>query len=327
MVRLSFISNKLSKQIKPPDNIYVDNNYKIKRIFFYSIHGTNGDLFASMPFVNDIAYKVNDVSIEYAFNSHLNNNFKYGFVDKVKTHNSFPSENILAYDESCIKIDNTLYVNTWIGSLPSYKISKNKFVVQSPYGYYLDFKPVYSYLDIKLETNVDFYIPTWLSNPNIPKNSIIDVSLGSVPKTKILLCNNSGYTNPNQFPGNSINDLLEYLFTHDYFVILTNPESLGESTTSKQYFSRLKEYLNDDIFYKTNPFYINEMYAKNCDIIIGSASGLFLSLMTTNTFNKKFIMYSQDGKFFAHERFNLNYITEYNEDTFVSKLDSLFLSE
>lgn len=326
MVRLSFISNKLSCKIQPTIATDIHTNYNVKRVFFYCIHGTNGDMVASMPFVNDIANKINGIPIEYAFNSHLNNNFKYGFVDNIKTHNSFPSESILNNNTFIIYINDTLYINTWFGQLPSFKNSKENILVQSPYGYYSDFKTIYDCLHIKLELNVDFYIPTLLWNPNIPDYSIIDISFSHVPKKKVLLCNGIGYTNPNQFPGESIANLLKYLFNCGYFVIVTNPEILGDSTIDKIYFSQLKEYLNNDIFHRTNPFYINEIYAKNCDIIIGSASGLFLSLMTTHTFEKKFVLYSNFGKYFVHERFNLNYITEYSEDTFISKLDSLLLS-
>ena len=97
---------------------------------------------------------------------------------------------------------------------------------------------------------------------------------------------------------------------------MTNESSIGDPNIFEIYKKNLEEFssVSDDytnIMNKDNLLYINNIFASQSHIIIGLASGLFITTYSKETLDKKFIMISSHTHI-VYEKFNSTWITNGN---------------
>lgn len=295
----------------PPINLS-EAPTRIDTIFFVSRH-TNGDIYPTIPFINDICNKLDStINIQYAIHDVFIDNFSRAFVPRLKLHSNIPSEFNHQSNIYITHKKSTLYVNTWYETTDYFKSTKLSDLVNSPYGYYDMFKKLYTIFNIKLEP-LEFYIPTFLWNKDLPYLDERNMFFEQIYSTKILFCNGISNSKGKQFPDNTSDTILQSLLDSGYFVICTHPDLIQDIHLKNFYFSTIKKYKHSDIILSRSYWYENEIHATKCDIVIGSVSGLFLSLMTPYTVDKLFILCSNHGKYYTHEKFNLKYVLDYTE--------------
>jgi len=252
-------------------------------IIFHNWCG-NGDLHIGRQFVKDIINKMPDNKYYYCHRqskrtfkdiSNLDQNYSY---DKLR-------EKIgpYCYETSTRKVDDNLFINTWIGQ------NNMEFVYTkqcSIYAYYDMFKRIYDELSIKIE-NVEYYLPTIDYNYFYLDN--INFYLDHNTNRKILVCNGNCISGQsNNFEFNSIIDILSDDYK-DFHFLLTDDGN------------RIKK---DNIFYTKDIINNREdsdlaeisYLSTFCDNIIGRASGPYISTLVRENFynGKKFIAFSNN---------------------------------
>ena len=145
---------KLSYKFVPSTFFPVDEIKEGKNIIFYN-HYHNGDIHYSREFVKDIMKKYKAKSFSYFYNLE-----QVGSEYILKDINISCKKDIpigVLESDSVILIDDDVYINTWVGQ------KNRKFV--NDIGINLDsnyknFKEIYKFLNIRLEDDMKYYIPS-----------------------------------------------------------------------------------------------------------------------------------------------------------------------
>jgi GR25 family glycosyltransferase involved in LPS biosynthesis len=226
-------------------------------VVFYN-HYHNGDIHYSREFIKDIMKKYKSDNFYYYFNlDHVCSkdiikdcNIKY--IDKLPQDIS---------EKDFIKIINdTIYINTWIGQNDYNLVKKHGINLNGNYQLY---KKVYKELNIDIEDNMEYYIPTIdYSYYDIQK---IDKFLKGKEKIiKVLISN--GITKSAQVENFDTNDAIDGISSlyKDIMFILTD---------SSNRIDKKNIIYTDDIINKKCDLNEISYLSKFCDVIIGRASG------------------------------------------------------
>ena len=279
----------------------------------------NGDIYISSQFIKDIRNKINNnIKIKYYVNQNVINfeNFEYIGVE-------FYNIDSIPFYSNFINIkDDIIIVNTWIGVFKNFESSKLPDVNLKLY--YEQFKDLYDILKIKIEDNLEYYIPSFencctLSYDNLnyliteysKYNILLEIIkniYNKINKKKILICNGYARSAKIHFDQN----IIEYLIDNNYFVKVTNESCINNNIIYEKYKKNILDYTNNDLMIGDKTLLFNNVCASQSDIIIGLSSGLFITTFSSNTINKKFIFITKD-KFIIHSKFNVIYLENMNE--------------
>jgi hypothetical protein len=318
---------KTNKKISKKKRTYKKHRGGSKEYSDYSIifvnEGGNGDIYISSEFVIDIKRKINS-NIKYyillsgtkAINSE---NFDYLNIplSDLNENSTYKTNSFLTINDDKKEI----IINTWPGIFNNLILTNNVYI---PY-YYEQFKDIYNLFKIKLE-NVDYYIPSFNKVSFIKYNNnlkIIKSLYEKITKKKVLICNGNGVSeNSNLDP-----QIIKLFIDNNYFVKVTNENTINDPTILKMYKDNLEEYSNisyeyNDIMNKDNLLYINNILASQSDIIIGLASGLFITTYSKETVDKKFIMISSENHM-VYEKFNHIWIKNDNIDAIIKRIETI----
>jgi len=300
-------------------------NYSDYTICFTNLY-QNGDIYISSQFIIDIKNKLkNDIKyyINFSGNNKINpENFEYLNIPllDITTNNQYNTDKFIVINNDTKEI----IVNTWVGVF-------NNFVgehdVYLPF-YYNQFKEIYNLLNIQIE-NIEFYIPSFNQALFIKYNNnlqIIKNIYDKIPKKKILICNGHNHSYNNGFDPR----IIKLCIDNNYFVKVTNESSIGDPNILEIYKKNLEEFssVSDDytnIMNKDNLLYINNIFASQSHIIIGLASGLFITTYSKETLDKKFIMISSHTHI-VYEKFNSTWITNGNTDALINEIGNIIKS-
>jgi hypothetical protein len=281
----------------------------------------NGDVYISSQFIKDIRIKLdNNIKIKY-YMYETNINFENFENIGVELYNIDSTVRSIRKKQSFINIeDNTIIVNTWVGVF-------KKFVSCGDVNleiYYDQFKDLYDILKIKIEDNIEYYIPSFETcctlscnnlNYTINKYSKYNILLeiiqniyNKINKKKILICNGYAKSHSKHFDQN----IIEYLIDNNYFVKVTNESCINNNIIYEKYKKNILDHTNNDLMIKDNTLLFNNVCASQSDIIIGLPSGLFITTFSSNTINKKFIMLTR-RQYIIHSKFNVIYSENIND--------------
>lgn len=249
------------------------------KIIFYCHYG-NGDVFESREFVKEWMSLFPAKEYFYAHGKHPKILLD---IPELKYCEVLP---IMDMRKDVYEIDNTLYVNTWIGRDSKYVLPGVGCVIPKFYemNNYMLLK-----LGQKLSKNLIDYIPT--INYSYYDIDNIHKFLRSFPEKKVLICNGNVQScqaeNFNFTP--IINRLAKY-YKDIAFIITQN--AIG--------FEQPNIYTTENIIKTNSGFDLNEIsfLSKFCDVIIGRSSGPFLFTQTKeNWMNPKMKFLSFTYKF------------------------------
>lgn len=229
---------------------------EVKKIIFYST-GNNGDIHYSRNFVKHIAQNV-PIASEY----HTNCNHSI-LKDIGMPLNNFSNYSICQNEMVYSEQEQTLWINTWIGS------SNAKFILNevgcSLTANIEKYKSIYEIMNIKMLEPKD-YVPdiAWSLCDTIE----IDNFISSKKLNKLVLVSN-GNVLSGQSQNIDLNPIIEKLADSNLnvlFVLTDNQNKIEKSNVS---------YTADII--KTNGSDLNEIgyFGTKADVIIGRASGPF----------------------------------------------------
>jgi hypothetical protein len=114
----------------------------------------------------------------------------------------------------------------------------------------------------------------------------------------------------------------------DYKICFFNSYQNGDIYISSQFVIDIKNKVKNDIAYyvnlitKDSLLYVNNIFASQSDIIVGLASGLFITTYSKETLNKKFIMISPKNHI-VYEKFNSYWIKNDNIDNAIKEIETI----
>jgi hypothetical protein len=318
---------KTNKKIIKKKRTYKKHRGGSKQYSDYNIIFTNeyqnGDIYISSQFIIDIKNKINkDIKyyIKLSGNYSINPaNFEYMNIPllDINTHTQYKKGEFITINHETKEI----IINTWCGIFKKFNglIDDVNLAL-----YYEQFTELYKLLELNIEP-IDFYIPSF-NQPYFTKYNdnleIIKNIYRNINKKKVLICNGNAYSHV------SIIDpkIIKFFIDNNYFVKVTNENTINDPTILEMYKNNLEEYSNisyhyNDIMKKDNLLYINNIFATQSDIIVGLASGLFITTYSKETLDKKFIMISNDNHI-LYEKFNSSWIKNDNIDAIIKGIET-----
>ena len=279
----------------------------------------NGDIYISSQFIIDIKKKTNkDIKyyIKLSGNNSINpENFTYMNIPllDINTNTQYKKGDFITKNDETKEI----IINTWCGVFKNFNILQDVYLPL----YYEQFKELYKLLEINMEP-IEFYIPSFNQPSFITYNDNLEVITNiynKIKKKKVLLCNGNGFSY-----GSSIDPkIIKFFIDNNYFVKVTNENAITDSVILEEYKKNLDEFSsNNDIMKKDNLLYVNNIFASQSDIIVGIASGLFITTYSKETLDKQFIMISNDNHI-VYEKFNSSWIKNDNVDAIIANIELL----
>ena len=305
--------NKIKKSYKKKGG--QSNNYSDYKICFLNTE-QNGDIYMSSQFIIDIKNKVkNDISyyVNLLNQNKINpENFEYLNIPLINNTSYNTDKFILIKNDT-----KEIIVNVWVGTFNNFIGDKDVYLPL----YYDQFKELYNLLKIQIE-DIEFYIPSF-NQPSFTKyndnSKIIKNIYDKIQKKKVLICNGNAFSR-----GNSLDPkIVKFFIDNNYFVKVTNETAITDANILEIYKKNIEEYSdNNDLITKDNLLYINNIIALNSDIIVGLASGLFITTYSKETLNKKFIMISPENHI-VYEKFNSYWIKNHNIDNTIKEIETI----
>ena len=302
--------NREKDRIPPPYKFIPSTGFITEnmKIVFYN-HYHNGDIHYSREFIKDIMNKFKSKEYSYYFNlEHVADKDIIKDIN-IKIINTLPY--FISEKEPLKVIDNTIYINTWVGQKDYEYVHNYGINLKANYQIYKD---IYKQLNIKLE-DVDFYIPT--INYSYFDVSKINKFLKDKEKTiKVLISN--GITRSAQCENFDWNDAINEFSSiyKDVVFILTD---------SKNRIDKKNIFYTSDIINKK--FDLNEIsyLSMSCDLIIGRASGPYAFSQTKETLldsKKNFICFCDKSDFEWYISKECKHVTinKYKTDDIISEI-------
>lgn len=226
----------------------------VNRLTFYN-NFHKGDIHYSRQFIKDIMSKI--TANEYYYEHNYDNNILKDITNLNISKITNLSSNI---KDQVILDNNNGYINTWIGQNNFIYLKHNC----SLYSNYDMYKDIYSKLNINIE-NIEYYIPSIDFN-HIEKSNIDLFINNNKEKIKIFISNGDVLSGQSlNFDFNLLINYLSDLYTDVIFIL----------TDSKNRIIKGNVFYTDDIIQMSSDLNEISYLSKNCDIIIGRASGPF----------------------------------------------------
>ena len=269
-------------------------------ICFVNAH-RNGDVYISIQFIIDIMNKCK-TNYKYfvVFNKINLENFEMLNIplDNLSDNSQYDLHNFITIKDDTKEI----IVNTWVGLFKNFE---GKLDINLPF-YYETFKELYSILKIKME-DLDYYIPSFNQasfTKYQDKLKIVEDIYSKIPKRKVLICNGRAISESSDFN----QDIISLFLNNNFFVKVTNKDSITDPNIIDLYNKNINEY-NNDIMTNDNLLYINQIIASKSDFVLGATSGLFYTTFSKESLNTKFILIGCLPHI-LYDKFNMTFIDE-----------------
>jgi GR25 family glycosyltransferase involved in LPS biosynthesis len=241
-------------------------------IIFYN-HYHNGDIHYSREFIKDIMKKYKAKSFSYFYNFE-----QVGSENIIKDVNLSNRKDIpfqVSEKDSMVLINDNMFINTWVGQKDYKFVNEIGINLKANYEIY---EEVYRILNIDIEEDMEYYIPTINYKYFEIDNCDIFLKKHKI-NLKVLISN--GIVKSNQCKNFDMNESIEEI-SNKY------PDIIFILTDSKNRLKGKNIFYTDDII--GQKFDLNEIsyLSLSCDMIIGKSSGPYaFSMVKENLLNDK----------------------------------------